>query len=62
MWPNYFLEGMLAFGVTQVIYISAFEMKPLNLDLGVILYVIAALGKRKGIEILIRHDVTTNNS
>uniref|UniRef100_A0A8D8XB54 lysoplasmalogenase n=2 Tax=Cacopsylla melanoneura TaxID=428564 RepID=A0A8D8XB54_9HEMI len=44
VWPNYFLEGMLSFGVAQLMYISAFDLKPLNLDVGVILYVISALG------------------
>ncbi|KAI5732585.1 hypothetical protein M8J76_001941 [Diaphorina citri] len=43
VWPNYFLEGMIAFGVAQVMYISAFQFKPLQLNVGVILYVMLLL-------------------
>lgn len=43
VWPNFFLPGMVSFGVAQVMYISAFQFKPLKLNVGVAIYVISAL-------------------
>jgi len=40
IWPNYFMYGMGAFGVAQIMYTAAFGFKPLNIPLGIALYVV----------------------
>lgn len=42
VWPHYFIHGMAAFGVAQLMYTSAFGFKPLNAYLGASLYVLCA--------------------
>ncbi|PSN58441.1 hypothetical protein C0J52_02788 [Blattella germanica] len=44
VWPHYFLHGMAAFGVAQVMYTAAFGFKPLNATLGAALYLLCATG------------------
>jgi len=39
LWPQYFVYGMAAFGVTQIMYTIAFGFKPLNLPLGIVIYI-----------------------
>lgn len=43
IWPDYFLYGMAAFGVAQIMYSSAFGFKPLKPKLGAFLYCISAI-------------------
>lgn len=45
VWDQYFLHGMAAFGVAQVIYTSAFGFSPLNATLGAVLYSLCGLCK-----------------
>ncbi|XP_069686369.1 lysoplasmalogenase TMEM86A isoform X2 [Periplaneta americana] len=42
VWPHYFMHGMAAFGVAQVMYTAAFGFKPLNATLGAVLYLLCA--------------------
>ncbi|XP_049837832.1 lysoplasmalogenase-like protein TMEM86A isoform X1 [Schistocerca gregaria] len=42
VWPHYFLHGMAAFGVAQLMYTAAFGFKPLNVQLGAALYALCA--------------------
>lgn len=42
VWPQYFLHGMTAFGVAQVMYTAAFGFKPLNASIGAVLYTLCA--------------------
>lgn len=42
---NLFLEGMGAFAIGHIWYISAFGWKPLRLPIGVALYICGALGE-----------------
>ncbi|XP_066999139.2 lysoplasmalogenase TMEM86A isoform X2 [Anabrus simplex] len=42
VWPHYFIHGMSAFGVAQLMYTAAFGFKPLNAALGVVLYILCA--------------------
>lgn len=44
IWDEYFLHGMAAFGVAQIMYSSAFGFKPLKPKLGAFLYCISAIG------------------
>lgn len=39
VWPHYFLHGMVAFGIAQLMYTAAFGFKPLNACLGAVLYI-----------------------
>lgn len=43
IWDEYFLHGMAAFGVAQIMYSSAFGFKPLKPKLGAFLYCISAI-------------------
>lgn len=43
IWPDYFIYGMGAFGVAQIMYSSAFGFKPLKPKLGAFLYCISAI-------------------
>ncbi|XP_021930293.1 lysoplasmalogenase-like protein TMEM86A isoform X2 [Zootermopsis nevadensis] len=42
IWPHYFMHGMAAFGVAQIMYTAAFGFKPLNATLGAALYAFGA--------------------
>lgn len=42
IWPQYFMHGMAAFGVAQIMYTAAFGFKPLNATLGAVLYTFGA--------------------
>jgi len=43
IWPQYFMYGMGAFGVAQIMYTAAFGFRPLNLPLGIVLYVLGTV-------------------
>uniref|UniRef100_A0A1B6CW54 lysoplasmalogenase n=1 Tax=Clastoptera arizonana TaxID=38151 RepID=A0A1B6CW54_9HEMI len=43
VWPQYFVHGMGAFGIAQIMYTSAFGFAPLNATLGAILYFLCGL-------------------
>lgn len=45
VWPEYFLHGVIAFGVAQIIFIDAAGLEPLNLKLGLVLIPYANIGK-----------------
>jgi len=51
IWPQYFIYGMIAFGVAQIMYTAAFGFKPLNVPLGIVLYVLGAVGKLAQLQI-----------
>jgi uncharacterized membrane protein YhhN len=51
VWPQYFIYGMGAFGVAQIMYTSAFGFKPLNAPLGIVLYILGAVGKLAQLQI-----------
>ncbi|XP_032672286.1 lysoplasmalogenase-like protein TMEM86A [Odontomachus brunneus] len=43
VWPNGFTAGMCMFAIAQIMYIIAFEFKPLNLKLGAVLYMLSSV-------------------
>jgi len=43
IWPQYFIYGMGAFAVAQIMYTAAFGFKPLNAPLGIALYVLGTV-------------------
>lgn len=45
VWPEYFLHGIVAFGVAQVIFIRAAGLEPLNWKLGLVLIPYANIGE-----------------
>jgi uncharacterized membrane protein YhhN len=45
LWPQYFVYGMASFGVAQIMYTAAFGFKPLNLPLGIGIYIMGLIGK-----------------
>lgn len=47
IWPQYFVHGMAAFGVAQIMYTSAFGFTPLNAALGATLYSLCMIGSYK---------------
>jgi uncharacterized membrane protein YhhN len=51
IWPQYFIYGMGAFAVAQIMYTAAFGFKPLNAPLGIALYVLGTVGKLAQLQI-----------
>jgi uncharacterized membrane protein YhhN len=51
LWPQYFVYGMAAFGVAQIMYTIAFGFKPLNLPLGIVIYILGTIGKLAQLQI-----------
>lgn len=45
VWPEYFLHGIVAFGVAQIVFIRAAGLQSLNLKLGLVLIPYANIGK-----------------
>lgn len=45
VWPEYFLHGIGAFAVAQILFIRAAGLEPLNLKLGLVLIPYANVGK-----------------
>lgn len=43
VWPNCFIAGMIMFAIAQIMYIYAFGFKPINLQLGAIMYSLCSL-------------------
>lgn len=44
VWRELFLHGMVAFGIGHMFFISAFGFKPLNIPLGIPMYIASMLG------------------
>jgi uncharacterized membrane protein YhhN len=51
IWPQYFIYGMGAFGVAQIMYTAAFGFQPLNVPLGMVLYALGMTGKLAQLQI-----------
>jgi uncharacterized membrane protein YhhN len=45
VWRELFLYGMVSFGIGHMFFISAFGFQPLNLSLGIPMYIASMLGK-----------------
>lgn len=45
IWKEYFLHGMMAFGVAQIMYSSAFGFTPLKPVLGIVLFCLSMICK-----------------
>ncbi len=56
VWREFFLHGMLAFGVGHIFFISAFGFQPLNLRLGIPLYIASMLGTTGVVNYLARES------
>jgi uncharacterized membrane protein YhhN len=46
VWREFFLYGMVSFGIGHMFFISAFGFQPLNLSLGIPMYIASMLGNR----------------
>ena len=44
VWREFFLYGMVSFGIGHMFFISAFGFQPLNLSLGIPMYIASMLG------------------
>lgn len=45
VWPDYFIHGIMAFAVAQIIFIITAGLEPINLKLGLIFIPYATTGK-----------------